>query len=255
MKKMLTIIAIVVVSIGIIIGVVFYLTSGAAKSADNFFSLIKSGNIDNAYESLSLQFKEKTTSEQFKIFVETSSITDFDSVFWNSRTMNPGVTKLEGSIKTKKSKTIPVEVDLVKEDGQWKILSIDVKGGVSQEKAIPSDSDLVKLVNHSMQLFGKGVKGDDFSIFYASISKLWQAQTTPQALRESFKSFIDQKIDIAVLQDTMPVFNEKPAIDENGVLILKGYYAYQDYSRIDFQVEYIYEHPDWKLIGIKVGLY
>lgn len=254
MKKMLIIIAIVVASIGIIIGVVFYLTSGATKSANNFFSLIKSGNIDNAYQSLSQQFKEKTTSEQFEIFVKTYSIIDFDSVFWNSRSMNPSVTELEGSIKTKNGKTIPVKVDLVKEDGQWKILSIDVKGGIPQVKTIPSDSDLVKLVNNSIQLFGQAVKGDDFSIFYSSISKLWQGQTTSEKLRDIFNSFVDQKIDITILNDTTPVFSEKPTIDENGVLILKGYYSYKDYQPVNFQVKYIYEYPDWKLIGIKVNL-
>ncbi|HTE48698.1 MAG TPA: hypothetical protein VK675_02220 [Candidatus Paceibacterota bacterium] len=254
MKKLLIIIGSIIAVILITIGVVLYLTRGATKAADNFFSLIKSGNVDGAYQSLSQQFKEKTTAEQFNVFVKTYSITDFESVFWNSRTINPSVTELEGSIKTKNSKTIPVKVDLVKEDGQWKILSIDVEGGIPQVKTIPSDSDLVKLVNNSIQLFGQAVKSDDFSIFYSSISQLWQAQTTPQGLREAFQSFIDKKIDITILSNITPVFSEKPAIDADGVLILKGRYYYQGYPPINFQVKYIYEYPNWKLIGIKVSI-
>ncbi len=254
MKKMFTIIAIVIVSIGIIISLVFYLTSGAAKSADNFFSLIKNGQIDSAYETLSIQFKDKTTLENFKIFIETYSINDFNSVFWNSRTINPGIAELEGNIKTKNNQTVPVKISLIKEDGKWKILGIDVKRGVSQTKTIPSDTDLVKLTNDSIQLFAEAVKNNDFSVFYSSISKFWQNQITPEKIQDIFKSFVDQKIDITNLKDTDLVFTEKPIINEDEILILKGYYPYQNSSTINFQLKYIYEYPNWKLMGIKIGL-
>ncbi len=254
MKKMFTIIVIIFVSIGIIIGLVFYFTSGATKSANNFFSLIKNGKIDNAYETLSEQFKHKTTLENFKIFIETYSINDFNSVFWNYRKRNLHTTELEGNFKTKNNQSVPIKVDLVKEDGQWKILSIDVKGGIDQAKTIPNDPDLMVLVNNSMQLFAQAVKNDDFSTFYSSVSKLWQSQITQEQIRDVFQSFIDKKVDITVLKETNPVFSEKPVIDENGILILRGNYYYQNYAPVNFQVKYIYEYPNWKLMGIKVTL-
>ena len=248
------ILGIIFVVVGLIIGVVFYLTSGATKSADNFFSLVKEGKTDEAYQSLSQQFKEKTTEEQFEVFIETSSLVDFDSAFWNSRNMSIDTAKLEGTIKTKDDKTIPLELEFVKEDGQWKILSIDVKGGIAQDKIIPTDSDVIKLVNGSIQLFGEAVKNEDFSVFHSLVAKIWQAQTTPEDLKASFITFIDNKVDLTVLSNTTPFLSEKPIIDSDGLLILKGYYSYQNYPPVNFQLKYIYEYPEWKLVGIKIDL-
>jgi hypothetical protein len=252
-KKMIIIIVIVLVVIVIgIVGFVFYLTSGPVKSADNFFSLIKNGDLNGAYESTSEQFKQNTTAEQFKSFLESSSIINFNSSFWSSRSVDQNGATLTGSFKTKDDKTIPLEVSLVKENGQWKILSLDIKGGVLQAKTIPSEANLIKLTNDTMFSFAEAVKNGDFSNFYDSLSKLWQNQTTAQKLKGVFQSFVDAKSDLTVLESVTPVFGDKPIIQDNGLLVLTGYYLYQG-STVNFQFKYIYENTEWKLAGIDVS--
>ncbi|MBI5420952.1 MAG: DUF4864 domain-containing protein [Parcubacteria group bacterium] len=252
MIKKIVVVFIVLVTIGF--GIAWFLTGDATKSADAFLSSIKNGDVDKAYQSASKQFKEKTTIDQFKSFVEGSSIlVRFDSVFWNSRSMNNGVTTLEGNFKTKDAEAIPIIAELIKEGGQWKILNVDIKGGIAQKKIIPSNSDLTKLVHATISSFAQAINNDDFSEFYGSISKLWQSQITAQELRDAFKSFIDKKIDITISKDATPVFNEKPAIGDDELLTLSGYYIYPDSSRLNFQLGYSYEYPDWKLSHIKVS--
>ena len=253
-KKMLIIILVILVIIGGGVGSVFYLMSGVSKSVDNFFSLIKNGDIDGAYQATSQKFKEGSTLDQFKSFVENSSMADFDSVSWGSKNVSLGHNAtFVGSLKTKDNKVIPIKIILVKEDGQWNIFNIDfTMGGVPQIKTIPNDLDLVKLTNDTVLSFAGAVKNNNFSDFYNSISKLWQNQVTVQQFTNLFKSFIDSKVDLTVLKDTTPVFSDKPIIQDNGELVLTGYYLYQG-STLNFTLKYVYENTDWKLSGIDIS--
>jgi hypothetical protein len=255
-KKALIIIiflvAVVLLTIGTI-GFVFFLTNDAVKSANNFLSLVKSGNFESAYQETSQQFKVSTSIDEFKAFAINYSLDKNKNTFWNSRAMDPSGATLKGSFKTDDGKTVPLEMMLVKDNKIWRVLNIDVKGGISQKTTFPSDADITKLTNNTIQLFADAINKEDFSEFFGSISKLWQGQITAQKLEESFKAFIDNKIDMTVLKGIDPAFSTKPALDENGNLVLNGYYVYEE-SKVNFKLQYVYEYPEWKLFGINVSI-
>lgn len=254
-KIMIIVIVIVVVLIGIF-GLVFYFTKDATKAADAFFSLLKSGNVNEAYEATSSVFKQTTNAEQFKTFTENPSISKFSSVFWNSRSVNTSGATLEGSLKTTDDNTLPIKVVLVKEDGTWKILSVDIKSGLLQGEdkinTIPNDSELIKLTNDTMLSFANAIKNNNFPVFYSSISELWKNQATPEKFKEIFKGFIEAQVDLTILEGINPVFSDKPILGESGELLLSGYYLYKG-STITFELTYVFENPNWKLAGIKVS--
>jgi len=255
MKKALMVILIIVVAIAVLVAAVFYLTSGITRSANQFFTLVRSGNIQAAYASTAQEFRAATSESQFADFLKDSLVADYESSTWTSRSVRNNTGELEGSLKTKSGGVIPIKIIFVKETGSWKVLSIKKpQAGVSpQSPAFPTEAELIAMTDHSILMLGRAINTADFQSFYSECSNVWQKQTTPDALKEVFKSFLDQKIDLTMARGIKPEFGEKPAIDSNGVLIVKGLYPVQQ-SRLNFTFKYIQETGLWKLVGTKVSV-
>lgn len=256
MKKVLIGILIAIVIIAVIVAGVFYWTSDVKRAGDEFFSLIRDGNTQEAYRATAREFQSATPEEQFARFLENSSIADFESATWTSRSISNNVGELEGSLKTKGGGVLPIKLKLVKENGKWKVLSIEkASAGIVADTgaaAVPADKELMVMANQSVLMLGRAINAGDFSAFYSSAAKVWQDQTNPEALKEAFKSFIDQKIDLTVVEGKNPEFGEKASIDESGRLILKGFYPVQP-AKLNFVLKYVQQDKQWKLIGINVS--
>lgn len=266
MKKWLIGVLIVLILIVVIVLVALQATRGVAKSANEFFTLIKDGKFDQAYNSTAKEFQASTSLEVFTQFLEMTTLKDFSKARWTTRSINNNLGKLIGSIQTREGGTIPVEIDLVKEEGRWKILSLTRKAAGLREKEpaeaitsqpaagkeIPSEETLTSVINETISLLGAGINQNDFNDFYGHISKLWQSQTDEPSLKMAFREFMEKKIDLTIVQGQTPVLSEAPYIDQDGVLRLKGYYPTQPYI-VQFDLGYLYEHPQWKLISINVS--
>jgi hypothetical protein len=119
---------------------------------------------------------------------------------------------------------------------------------------IPDKSQLESMTEKSLVSFGRAVKKKDFTAFYEDIAGLWQKQTTPEKLQDAFKDFFDKEIDLpAAIKGKQPVFNQQPTINSDGVLIIKGYYPTTP-NRIVFQLKYLNEEGEWKVVGVNVNL-
>ena len=256
MKKVLIGILIGIVIIAVIIGVVFYLTADVTRAGDQFFALVRDGNAKGAYQSAAREFQASTSEEQFMAFLKNSLIVNCESAAWTSRSVSNNVGELEGSLKTKDGGVIPIKVKLVKEDGKWKLLSIEkAAAGVvadTQQATVPADAELITMANGSVLMLGRAIKTADFGGFYSSISEIWKKQTTADTLKRTFQSFSDQKIDLTVIDGKNPEFSEEASIDESGRLILNGFYLVPP-VKIKFTLKYIQEERQWKLVGINVG--
>jgi hypothetical protein len=256
MKKVLIGILIGIVLIAVIVAVVFYLTADVTRSGDDFFALIRDGNAKDAYRSTSREFQAATSQDKFMAFLKSSAIADYESATWTSRSISNNVGELEGTLKTKAGGVVPIKMKFVKEGGKWKLLSIEkATAGIvadTVQGTIPGDAELVAMSNNSVLMLARAIKADDFGGFYSSTSRIWQNQTTADALKENFRSFIDQKIDLTVIEGKNPEFSEKAAIDESGRLILQGFYLVQP-VKISFTLKYIQEEGKWKPVGINVS--
>ena len=116
---------------------------------------------------------------------------------------------------------------------------------------IPEEKELKSMSQSSLLSFNQSVLKKDFSGFYDEIAALWQEQTTPEKLQTLFKDFIDKEIDLSPIKKLEPVLSSPAAIDSDGVLVVKGYYPTTP-ARTIFQLKYLEEKGDWKLVGIKV---
>lgn len=104
-----------------------------------------------------------------------------------------------------------------------------------------------------MKVFALSVKSNDFTPLYNSTAKYWQAQITADKLKDIFKVFIDKKIDLAPLIQGTPVLSKTPVINNDDILVLEGYYTNKPYI-VNYTLKYLYEYPEWKLIGINVKM-
>ena len=165
-----------------------------------------------------------------------------------------GVLSVKGSYPTRPNK-VTFKLKYIQDKSAWKLLGINVQVVPFVENAgpVPSEAEAKRLALDSLMAFNKALTTKNFDSFYAQIAKLWQAQTTSAKLKEIFQPFLAQNADISGIAELEPVFDSKPAINEDSFLALKGSYPTQP-SKLFFDLVYVYEDQEWKLVGINVNL-
>lgn len=119
---------------------------------------------------------------------------------------------------------------------------------------VPSERDMEDLVKTTLLDFNDAVKKGDFTDFHSKISRVWKRTSTPETFNQGFSEFIDKQIDISGIKDKYADFDPEPSVEKKNrykVLSAKGRY---DTSPLPtrFDMEYIEEGGDWKLISIRV---
>ncbi|MDD5770590.1 MAG: hypothetical protein PHE25_06470 [Candidatus Gracilibacteria bacterium] len=117
----------------------------------------------------------------------------------------------------------------------------------SYELKIPEVGELNKLTNDFFTLFNNSIYKDDYQIFYDGISKTWQAQTNTDELKKLLASATKNKIDLEKIIINEIVYSKPPFLDQNNLLVLEGYYTGE--VKLSFSLKFIYEYPNWKLVG------
>jgi len=255
MKKFLIVLSVIIVFVGVIVAGVFYLTSGITRTADEFFNSVKKNDMQAAYTYLSEGFRASTPQERLETFLRSNALNNYKSASWSNRSITWKTGKVEGTIETADGGTIPIKIEFVKETGGWKILSIqkEMAGLNPQEakKTVPDDDTLRRMTDTTVREFALAVNKKDFTDFYNSLSELWKSQITPEKLKDLFKVFIDNNVDLTIVKQHKPVFSKVPEISKDGTLELEGYYPTKP-SATYFKLTFLYEHPAWKLAGIRV---
>lgn len=240
-----------------IIFLVFGLTRGAVTAGNEFLGLIGSGKTAAAYESASATLKSQQDVGSFEQVVKNLGLTDFASAFWSSIETKNDRAYLEGSVTTRSGGKIPLTMELVKESGTWKVISLSApEAGVSaaqRGKQLPSDEKVKGLALDSLLAFNKALQDKNFVGFHQQISRGWQEQITPDELKELFNQFIEMQVDISPIKEVEPILTAAPEINSDGLLILEGYYPTRP-NKVYFRLKYTYEHPAWKLFGIRVNV-
>ncbi len=121
---------------------------------------------------------------------------------------------------------------------------------------VPDEDEIKSMTDKSLLDWNKAVQKEDFSKFYKEdCAKVWQQQVTAEKLKDSFKQYTEQKVDIAsAVKDMEATFEPEPSIEKTGdfdVLTVKGYYDTKP-SRLSFQLKYIEEEDEWKLVAVNV---
>jgi hypothetical protein len=249
--------AIGLIFVGVVIFFGFALTSGVTDAGQAFVTQIGSGKTKEAYDSASETLKSLQTPQEFEESVKKLGLTDYASVSWGNRQMENDRGQLDGTVITHSGGKIPLHVELIKESGKWKVVSLNPpEAGVGAEqtgKTVPSAEKLNAMALESLLAFNKAVKEKSFVAFQEQGSRAFRQQLSPEKLLQAFKVFVDQGIDISSIVDMQPVFDNPPAINSDGVLILKGSYPTKP-QKVVFELKYVFEGGGWRVQGIDVNI-
>jgi hypothetical protein len=115
---------------------------------------------------------------------------------------------------------------------------------------LPAKVQLEKMAARAMSDFAQAVMEDDFSRFYAGLAPIFQAQTTPHKLLQTFGRFKARK-ELDELKQYSPVLDHPVRIYEEGFLELNGHFPTQP-ELTYFDLTYKFTQGEWKLISIHV---
>ena len=257
MKTLLIILAGIGALIVIAIASVMYFTSGMSDTADNFFTAVKSNNYDEAYSLLSEDFKNTTSKSQLKTYLIQNSLNHYKDTSWTKRSVSGGRGTLSGSITTESGGVIPISLGFVKGEDDWKIYSIEKPySGIREETeaaSIPSKQEQIKLTKETIHILALSIRDKDMSKMYSHISNLFKRQITPKEMDNAFSSFFRFGDTFLELDQLTPQFSKDPALNENGVLVLKGFFPTKP-LQIHFEQKYVYEGLSWKVLGLDISL-
>jgi hypothetical protein len=256
-KKLLKVLLGIVVIVALGIAAVFYFTSGMVKVADDFFDAVKSHDISKAYAYLSDDFKASTSREGLSDFLSKSGLTAFKTASWQDRSISGSRGELTGSINTESGSVVPIKLSFVKGESGWRIYSIEKpQAGILDQKAgqFPPEGDQVKLVTETMHVFALSVNEKSMAKLHAHASNLMQKEYTLQKLDEVFTPFYKIGTDFTLLDNISPIFDEKPSLSGEGVLLIKGHYATKP-NQVFFEQQYVYEGTGWTVLGLSVEMH
>ena len=119
-------------------------------------------------------------------------------------------------------------------------------------RKIPTDDENRKLVTETIEKFNECLHEKDFKPFYDYTSTLWQSRTTEAQVDHAFKPYLDAGQTLDFIKDVKVIFDEPPRINSDGYLMVDGYYPSQ--PRVIFHLQYTFELPKWKIVGITLSV-
>ena len=103
---------------------VFRLTAPMTEEGEKFLGKLGSGSTEAAYGMASATLRSSQTEDDFARTVKAYGLDGFESASWSSRNITNDRGTLEGTARTKSGGSVPLTIEMIKEDGTWKVLSI-----------------------------------------------------------------------------------------------------------------------------------
>ena len=134
----------------------------------------------------------------------------------------------------------------------WIVVSLALALSAAQAQSkMPTERGLEVLVKSSLLSFNDANVTGNYTVFHAKLSKPFRQQFSPEKLKETFKEFAEKDIDIDIIAAMKPTYEPEPMIDDNGKLIVKGYFPTEP-ARVVFELDFIPSDAEWKLVRINI---
>ena len=118
---------------------------------------------------------------------------------------------------------------------------------------LPPEKELKARVLETLLAFNKAAQENSFAGFYNDrLAAPFRQQLSLERFTGIFQVFHD-KGDLSYVTKTDVVFDEPPAFNRDGLLVLKGHFPTRP-NKVTFQFKYLNESGAWKLMGVNVQL-
>ncbi len=120
------------------------------------------------------------------------------------------------------------------------------------QKAPEVDAQEV-LIKTTLLSFNDANVTQNYSVLHGKLSKQFRDQFPPERLKEVFKPFVEQKIDIEQIAGKAPIADKAAEVDDRGVLSLVGHFDLKP-SHVYYDLGYVMSEGAWKPIKINVNV-
>ena len=234
----------------------------ALNSLLSFNKAVQAKDFTGFHKEISALWQAQVTptklKESFQTFIDQqldiSPISAVEPVFDETPKIDgDGVLVVKGSYPTTPTK-VDFRLKYLYEKTAWRLVGIKVDAKpTGAAGTLPTDEEAKALVQESLLAFNAAVQTKSFADFHKQVAAMWQKQITPARLEELFGTFIKNEVDISAVATLEPTFQKAPAVNEDGILELKGFYPTPE-AKIIFDLGYLFEAPEWKLIKINVNV-
>ncbi len=125
-------------------------------------------------------------------------------------------------------------------------------GPARAQKAPEAEAQEV-LIKTTLLTFNDANVTENYSVLHAKLSKQFRDQFPPERLKEVFKPFVEQKIDIDLIAAKTPIPAKAADVDDRGVLSLSGHFDTKP-SHVFYDLGYVMSDGEWKPIKINVNV-
>lgn len=123
----------------------------------------------------------------------------------------------------------------------------------AEAQRVPDNTVIEITIKRALASFNDANVTGNYDVFHATLSRPFRQQFTAERLREAFKTFQSQSIDISPVLALSPVLSAPARIDGDGALLLKGAFETRP-SRVLFDMRLLPVDGDWKLVAIHVNV-
>jgi hypothetical protein len=133
------------------------------------------------------------------------------------------------------------------------VLMLVLFGAPASAQKVPSATLQEILIKTSLLTLNDAIVTGNYDVLHAKLSKPFREQFSPGKLAEVFKEFRDQHSRLDMIAAMAPISVEQPKVDDQGRLMLKGYFATTP-NRVNYDLAFIMSDGEWKLVSIKVDV-
>jgi hypothetical protein len=123
----------------------------------------------------------------------------------------------------------------------------------AQAQKPPDPAQQEVLIKTTLLTFNDANVTQNYNVLHAKLSKQFRDQFPPERLKEVFKPFVEQKIDIDIIAAKTPIPAKDAAVDDRGVLSLAGRFDTTP-SNVIYDLAYVMSDGEWKPIKINVNV-
>ena len=239
---------------------------------NDFFSELSRQHYKAAYESSSELMRVRFSEVAFEALARDFGMGNFISCTWTPESVDKKEATLKGQFLARNNENTLFRATMLKENGQWKLFSLAVVSPQDAAKTfdlfsrftqsmmfndaftrhVPNDDEIRRLVNETMDKFNECLHERDFKPFYDYCSTQWQSKTTEEQVYRAFKPYLDNNATLDATKDMKAIFDEPPRLNSDGYLSVNGYYPTE--HRVVFRLQYVFELPKWKIVGITLSI-
>jgi hypothetical protein len=131
------------------------------------------------------------------------------------------------------------------------VVAVLIGAPAQAQLKLPTQNAQEVLIKTTLLTFNDANVTGNYSVLHAKTSKPFRDEFSPDRLKEVFKVFAEKHIDFDVIAAKTPLPTQEAKIDENGKLILQGYFDTTP-NHVYYDLHYILSEGDWKPIEINV---